>query len=88
MTATTIEIPAGCGLMSHLNPKDGDFRQMWDRGNPDEVAAARATFDRLVKDEKHLAYRAEGKAGERGERITRFDPDAERIIFVKQNKGG
>jgi len=81
------QIPEGHGLMSMLTPKHGDLRVMWDRGNYEETAAARATFDRMVG-EGHIAYRAEGKKGDRGEVMRNFDPAAERIIMVKQNQGG
>jgi hypothetical protein len=88
MTATVSEItvPAGHGLMHELD-KTGDTRVMWDRGNEDEVAAARAQFNALRK-KGFTAYRAEGKDGTRGEVIREFDADAERIILVKQLVGG
>lgn len=83
-----IEVPPGKGLLSVTDPDAGDLRTMWDKGNPDEVAAARGQFDELVKKKKYLAYRAVGKQGDQGEQIREFDPEAERIIFVKQNRGG
>lgn len=86
MTAAAIEVPAGHGLMHELD-KSGDTRVMWDRNNADEVAAARTQFNALVK-KGFTAYRAEGKEGLRGEVIREFDPDAERIILVKQLVGG
>jgi hypothetical protein len=60
---------------------------MWDRTQPDEVAAAKRAFDDLKK-KRYLAYKAEGKKGERGELLREFDPDAERIILVRQVQGG
>lgn len=88
MTATVfdIEVPEGHGLLSELNGS-GDTRVMWDRGNEDEVAAARKTFSELTG-KGYLAYRAEGKKGEQGTQIREFDPAAERIILVKQLVGG
>lgn len=90
MTAGTgtevIEVPEGRGLM-HTLDRSGDTRVMWDRGNPDEVTTARRTFTDLTR-KGYLAYRAEGKQGERGEQIREFDPAAERIILVKPNVGG
>lgn len=74
------------GVMSTLD-HDGDQRVMWDRTQPDEVAAARRTFDDLRK-KGYAAYRAEGKRGDRGEVIREFDPDAERIILTKPLQGG
>jgi len=88
MTAVTDEItvPEGRGIMHELD-KTGDTRVMWDRGNEDEVAAARRQFEDLTK-KGFIAYRAEGKEGTRGEVIRKFDKDAERIILVKQLVGG
>lgn len=74
------------GTMHELHDT-GDQRVMWDRTVPDEVAAARKTFDDLMK-KGYLAYKAEGKRGSQGEQIRRFDPDAERIILVKPSQGG
>ena len=36
----------------------------------------------------YRAYRAEGKAGDRGELMRKFDKDAERVIFFRQPVGG
>jgi hypothetical protein len=85
-TADEITVPAGHGIMHELD-KSGDTRVMWDRGNEDEVAAARAQFEALTG-RGYLAYKAEGKDGHQGKQIRRFDPEAERIILVKQLVGG
>jgi hypothetical protein len=81
------EVPEGHGVMSMLTPRHGDLRVMWDRNNSEEVSAARSTFDRMIS-EGHVAYQAVGKKGEQGEVMRTFDPAAERIIMVKQNRGG
>jgi hypothetical protein len=88
MTAQLEEavVPEGHGLMSTLD-RSGDTRHMWDRNNPDEVAAARSLFEELTG-AGHIAYRAVGKRGTQGEVIRKFDPDAERIILVRQLVGG
>jgi hypothetical protein len=88
MTAPVSEItvPEGHGLM-HTLDRTGDVRQMWDRRNKEEVAAARRQFDELTG-RGYLAYRAEGKDGRQGEQIREFDPKAERIILVKPLVGG
>jgi hypothetical protein len=88
MTAAVeaIEVPEGHGLMCTLD-KTGDVRQMWDRRNDDEVEAARKQFRELTR-KGYLAYKAEGKDGHQGEQIREFDPEAERIILVKQLVGG
>ena len=76
------------GIMHELHRDEGDVRIMWRKDVPDEVAVARDTFDQCTKDKGMLAYKATGERGIKGEQIREFDPDAERIIFVKQNVGG
>jgi hypothetical protein len=71
----------------HTLDRTGDQRVIWDSDQEEEVAAARETFKRLTK-AGYLAYRAEGKKGEKGEQIREFDPDAERIILVRPHQGG
>jgi hypothetical protein len=83
-----IEVPPGHGLMHKATRADGDLRTMWDKNNPDEVAAARRTFDDLVGSKKYNAFLAEGKKGDLGKRLDTFDPDAERIILVKRLVAG
>jgi hypothetical protein len=84
---TTEVARAHTGVMAELN-ETGDTKVIWDKNNPDEVEAARATFDRLTKDRKFIAFSVKGKNGDKDERIRTFDPDAERIILVPQNVGG
>lgn len=83
-TIVTPEYTVGC--LSEPN-KHGDTRVMWDSRNAEEVDAARAQFDSL-RGKGYLAYKAEGKDGNRGEVIREFDPTAERIILVKPPVGG
>lgn len=71
----------------HTLDHTGDQKVMWDSAQADEVDAARETFTRLRK-AGYLAYKAEGRKGERGEQIREFDPEAERIILVKPHQGG
>lgn len=71
-----------------MNRDAGDLRALWDKNNPDEVAAARRMFEDLVGQKKYLAYKAEGEKGDQAEQLRKFDPDVERIIFRKQNRGG
>jgi len=73
-------------VMAKLD-ESGDTKTIWDRNNPIEVEAARASFKRF-KDEGYTAYSVKGERGERGEVITSFDPTAERIIFAPRMKGG
>lgn len=65
----------------------GDTKLMWSSDKPDEVDAARTTFDKLVA-KGYVAFRAEGKDGHQGEKITKFDPEAERIILIPRMQGG
>jgi hypothetical protein len=64
----------------------GDTKVIWDPHNPDEVEAARAQFDALRK-KGFLAYTV-NKKGDKGEVITKFDPDAEKIILSPPLVGG
>jgi hypothetical protein len=64
----------------------GDTKTIWDKNNPDEVAAARATFDALKK-KKYLAFSV-ASGGKKGELMTTFDPNAEQIIMSPPVAGG
>ena len=65
----------------------GDTKIIWSKDNEDEVENARRSFKDFVK-KGYKAFRVEGKKGEKGEQMDEFDPDAERIIFVKAMAGG
>ena len=74
------------GGFFHLNGT-GDTRVMWDSRNPDEVRAARAQFNELIK--THVAYEVEGKKGKQTNRqIREFNPSLERIVFVAPQQAG
>jgi len=64
----------------------GDTKVIWDSGNEDEVEAAEATFDRLIK-KGYKAYSVKSR-GKKGEVIAKFDPCAEKIILAPQMAGG
>jgi hypothetical protein len=64
----------------------GDTKKIWDKSNEDEVEDARASYDRLKK-KGYLAFSV-NKDGSKGEQMTEFDPDAERMIMVPQMQGG
>ncbi len=74
--------------MSEMRVMDhtGDTKIIWNSENKDETDAARETFNRLTK-KGHKAYMVK-KDGEKGEVITEFDPDAEKIILAPQMVGG
>ena len=67
--------------------REGDTKVIWDANNPDEVDAARRTFDDLRR-RGFTAFSVKGKDGERDRVITTFDPAAERIILVPRVAGG
>lgn len=74
--------------MSQLCVMDrtGDTKTIWDKSNPDEVAAAKATFDALKK-KGYLSFRVKDD-GKPGEAIKEFDPNAEKIILSPPVAGG
>ncbi len=65
----------------------GDTKYMWSRDNADEVELARKQYGEFKK-KGYAAFRVTGKDGVKGEQMNDFDPDAERIIFVKPMAGG
>jgi len=67
--------------------ENGDTKIIWDRGNRDEVEAARETFNRLKK-KGYLAYEVKGKEGNKGDVIDEFNPEAERLIMAPRMVGG
>jgi hypothetical protein len=67
--------------------RQGDLKVIWDRTKADEVEHARKTFDDM-RAKGYLAYSVKGKDGSKDEQITRFDPDAERIILAAPMRGG
>lgn len=58
----------------------------WDPDDADSVASARAIFD-SVRAKGHSIFRVKGK-GKIGERLTAFDPSAERLTVVPHLVGG
>jgi hypothetical protein len=72
----------------HITDTTGDTKVMWDPGNADEVAAAKAAFD-AAKKKKMLAYAVDpDTGGQTGEVIREFDPARGKIIMVRQTAGG
>lgn len=64
----------------------GDFKVIWDSDKPDEVTAARDQHDKL-KAKGYRAFKVD-KKGEAGELMTKFDPEAEKIIMTAPHAGG
>jgi hypothetical protein len=64
----------------------GDTKLIWSPDAPDEVDAARATFNTLKK-KGYLAYRVR-PGGDKGEAMGEFDPRAEKVILIPPLVGG
>jgi hypothetical protein len=63
---------------------DGDARTFWDSANPEEVAVAKALFERL-RGKGHMIYRAgENKSVQ----VHEFDPEAGKLVAVAPLVGG
>lgn len=66
--------------------RTGDTKIIWDSGNDDEVENARRTFKDLKK-KGYLAYKVK-KGGDKGEVVSEFDSEAERLIMAPPLAGG
>ncbi len=73
------------GEMRILGP-EGDLKVIWDSEKSDEVEAARKQFKELI-DKNYIAFSVK-KDGEKNEKISKFDPDLEKMILVPMVKGG
>ncbi len=65
---------------------EGDTKVIWDPDNEDETEAAEAQFDALTE-RKFTAYKVK-KNGDRGKEISKFDPEAGKIILIPYIGGG
>lgn len=72
------------GELKTLSRK-GDIKISWNSENEAEVAVAKETFEKRIKD-GWSAFRE--KFGSKGDRIKTFDPEAERIVLVPPISGG
>ncbi len=66
--------------------REGDTKVIWDSENEEEVALAKKQFEDAME-KKFAAFRVK-KDGTKSKKITKFDPDAERIILVPALAGG
>ena len=73
------------GELRELGPQ-GDTKIIWDADEVAEVNAAEDTFNDL-RSRGYFAYKVK-KKGEKGRVITKFDPDAEKIILAMPMRGG
>lgn len=64
----------------------GDTKVIWSADNDDEVANAKKTFTDLLK--KGFTAFAVKKDGDKGEKVTEFDAQAEKLILVPRMAGG
>ena len=70
----------------HVLDATGDTKIMWNPRDKDETKNAKETFKRLAdKGFQAFLVNAEGAPGER---ISEFDKNAEKIIFVPRLAGG
>ena len=67
--------------------KTGDIKTIWDAEDEVEVRFARDQFNEFVNNKGYNAF-AVKKDGEKGKKITEFDPKAGRIILVPPIVGG
>ena len=65
---------------------EGDRKQMWSKGNADEVDAAKAQYEKLIA-KGFKAYSVKNRGGQ-GKQLDAFDVNAERIILVPPIGGG
>ena len=90
MTAVESEAIPGHGILSYLDPAEGDVRLTWEPGNTEDIATARRAFNDL-RGKGYLAYKV--RAGSRTreptrEQIRTFDPEAEQIVLTPPLRGG
>lgn len=66
---------------------EGDTKLTWNCNNEAETEAAKRHFDYL-KEKGHSMFRMSASGDQRGDRMSAFDPAAERIIAVPRMVGG
>lgn len=65
---------------------EGDTKLIWNPDNDEEVKAAKSHFRKLI-DKGFQAFSVK-KDGEKGKKVTAFDPGMEMIIMVPAIAGG
>lgn len=86
------EKPAGFDVSKQsffeiIDFRAGDVKLIWDRTKAIEVEAAKDTFEKLLK-KGYAAFLVKDNDGNKGEKITSFDPNAERVIMIAPMQGG
>jgi len=74
------------GTMSILSQK-GDETVRWDKDDPASVENARKKFLEFLAERKGMAIRM-NEDGQKGDKMTDFDPDAERVVLMPLVVGG
>ncbi len=78
----------GIGVMFVMN-REGDTKISWDRRNAEEVKHAEESFGGFkAKGFAAFSLKDVGTKEEKGELMQKFDPLAERVVFVPPLKGG
>lgn len=70
----------------HVMDPTGHTTVGWDPEVEAEVESARATFTRMTGRGYQAFHVSEG--GGKSERMTEFDPDAEKMLLIPQLRGG
>lgn len=87
MSTAVMERPEVKNVMRLMDPQLGDLELKWDEDKPDEVAIARAGFEKAKK--RGLAMFKMGRMGRKtGVQLHNFDPSAEKIIGMAPMVGG
>ncbi len=84
--ALNVKLGPNQGSMAVLGA-NGHTNLVWDRTKEEEVEGARDMFS-AIKNEGYMAYKLEGQDGRKGEVISEFDPNAERIVLTPPLQGG
>lgn len=66
--------------------REGDTKVIWNARDTDEVEAARQQFNTL-RERNFLAFRVDD-SGSKGEQITEFDPQVQKLIMAPPMAGG
>ena len=82
----TREYIEGTDHMLSVMGREGDVKTIWNKSNTDETEHAKKTFDEM-KAKGFMAYRVRGDGG-KGEAMTEFDPNAEKMIMSPPMQGG
>lgn len=65
----------------------GDLKIIWDRNKPHEVEAARTMFNAMVT-QGYAAFKVKDNDGNKGDKISEFDPNVERLVMIAPMQGG